>query len=276
MADRRAFTLIELSVVLAVIGLLVGGVIVGQNLMRAQALRNALQDAKTYAIAFQLFRDKYGSLPGDMPDAIRIWGNASGGPATGQCPANSMLVASVGNLTCNGDGNGVIQETENMKGENFRAWQHLVAAGMISGSYNGIHYASGLFAAVPGVNVPGSALDQSAFYIKSWGAQADNTNFYAGNYDNLIILGRRVTDQSTYAWPYGPLLNGPEAFEMDKKVDDGLPAYGTVRTMARTYMTSFTGNCTSSDTATAATYVLSEAKPACFLLFMSGFQAKGQ
>ncbi len=269
MVLRRGFTLIELAVVLVIIGLLVGGVLAGQSLMKSQKLRNTLQDAKAYAIAKQLFLDKYSYLPGDMPTATRVWGNADGsGDPTVNCAAPETYT-SVGKLTCNGDGNGIV---ENTGSENFRAWQHLSAAGMLVGTFTGIHGPGGSNDAISGINVPSAALDGALFHFeKPAGDQIATMDYYEGNYDNVLLLGGQVSGSD----PYAPVLSGLEAFEMDKKLDDGLPGTGRIRTYPKTWMEAHVGVCVSNDHSHLATYELSNGDaPQCILLFMSGFQAK--
>src|ERR1700709_989380 len=65
---RRGFTLIELSIVLVIIGLIVGGVLVGRDLINAAQLRAAISQIERYQTAVNTFRAKYGAIPGDMPD----------------------------------------------------------------------------------------------------------------------------------------------------------------------------------------------------------------
>src|SRR5580658_7858400 len=60
------FTLIELSIVLVIIGLIVGGVLAGQDLIRAAAARAQITQIEKYNTAVNTFRGKYNALPGDM------------------------------------------------------------------------------------------------------------------------------------------------------------------------------------------------------------------
>jgi prepilin-type N-terminal cleavage/methylation domain-containing protein len=67
-AQNQGFTLIELSIVLVIIGLIVGGVLVGQNLIAAAAVRAQISQIEKYQTAANAFRGKYGYLPGDIPN----------------------------------------------------------------------------------------------------------------------------------------------------------------------------------------------------------------
>ena len=63
---NSGFTLIELSIVLVIIGLIVGGVLVGQNLIAAATVRAQITQIEKYNQAVNTFYGKYQALPGDM------------------------------------------------------------------------------------------------------------------------------------------------------------------------------------------------------------------
>jgi prepilin-type N-terminal cleavage/methylation domain-containing protein len=65
-AAERGFTLIELCIVLVIIGLIVGGVLVGRDLISAAAVRAQVSQIEKYNTAVNTFRAKYGALPGDI------------------------------------------------------------------------------------------------------------------------------------------------------------------------------------------------------------------
>lgn len=90
---RDGFTLIELSIVLVVIGLIVGGILVGQNLINAAAVRATVTQIEKYNTAANAFREKYGYLPGDIPDPT----------------ASSFGFQARGAGRGNGDGNGILE-----------------------------------------------------------------------------------------------------------------------------------------------------------------------
>ena len=66
---NQGFTLVELSIVLVILGLLVGGVLTGQSLIRAAELRTVSTQYATFSTAVNTFRDKYFTIPGDMTNA---------------------------------------------------------------------------------------------------------------------------------------------------------------------------------------------------------------
>lgn len=73
--QKAGFTLIELSIVLVIIGFLVGGVLVGQTLLTAAAVRAQATQIEKYNAAVNTFYGKFQYLPGDMPQAaVQQWG----------------------------------------------------------------------------------------------------------------------------------------------------------------------------------------------------------
>lgn len=132
----KGFTLVELSIVLVIIGLIVGGVLVGQELVRISELRAVIKETDSFKTSIRTFEGKYNYLPGDIPTANRIW---------------SDCTDFVSNL-CNGDGNGYIDTGF----EDIRAWQHLSLAGVLPGEHTGLVASPGV--RVPGVNIPTSKI----------------------------------------------------------------------------------------------------------------------
>jgi prepilin-type N-terminal cleavage/methylation domain-containing protein len=61
------FTLIEMSIVLVVIGLVVGGILTGQSLIAAAGVRAQIAQIENFNTAANTFFEKYGYLPGDIP-----------------------------------------------------------------------------------------------------------------------------------------------------------------------------------------------------------------
>lgn len=134
---QSGFSLVELSIVLVILGLLTGGILGGQSLIRAAELRSVATDVSKYRSASYAFRDKYFGLPGDFTRATSFWGNATTGTSGGECTAPESD-AGTGTQTCNGDGNGLIGNASTVgqrNSESFRFWQHLANAGLIEGQY---------------------------------------------------------------------------------------------------------------------------------------------
>ncbi len=113
----RGFTLIELAIVLVVIGLLLGGILKGQELIESARARNLISQIDSIKAAYYAFQDKYRAIPGDYPGAL-AHANLSG----------------IANNQIGGNGDGVVRDTP-MARESLLAWVHLSHANLISGNY---------------------------------------------------------------------------------------------------------------------------------------------
>lgn len=69
------FTLVEMSIVLVIIGLLVGGILVARGLIKAAELRATLSQVNQITAAVNTFKLRYNALPGDLTIAdVTAWG----------------------------------------------------------------------------------------------------------------------------------------------------------------------------------------------------------
>lgn len=248
------FSLIELSVVIVVLSLLTGAILTGHTLIKAARLRSITEEFSQWQSAVGAFKDKYQELPGDMPNAIQHWGDATSGGST-----------------WNGDGNGFIDygAAAGVQGEVFTFWQHLALAGMISGEYTGIAGPASNEDSFARENVPGTKFSEDGgwgvFYTGPGGAYT--ADWYDIDYGNTYQVGGKITD-----WEYGDYLLTPdEAWNIDTKFDDGNPAKGLV--IARYW----NNICAAADDSThaaddlEASYKLTENSPACALGFRKAF-----
>jgi prepilin-type N-terminal cleavage/methylation domain-containing protein len=106
---QSGFTLIEIAIVLVIIGLLLGGVLKGQELITGARVRNLIQQQDGVKAAYFGFLDRYRALPGDY----------------------STATTNIKGTTGDGDGNGQVAAGA----ESVLAWEHLAKAGFINGSY---------------------------------------------------------------------------------------------------------------------------------------------
>lgn len=212
---RHAFSLVELSIVLVILGLLTGGILTGQALIHAAELRSLMADRDRYLAAVHTFRDKYFALPGDMTNATAFWGIAAG--TTG----SDSTCGGVGDAvkTCNGNGNRMIDTSTSAPNisESLRFWQHLANAGLIEGTYTGIP-AGGTPSNIPGQNVPRTKYKESYFYPRYIGVLASNIIYFGLDYGNYLSISSSVNP---------PPLFPEDAWNIDTKSDDGNPATGT-------------------------------------------------
>ena len=188
---NQGFTLLELSIVLVIIGLIVGGLTVGSEMIKQAELGKVQKDINEYTTAVNTFKLKYSRLPGDMINAVTYWGAG----------------------TANGDGNGRIDTVA----EGARAWQHANSAGVVPGSWPGTGTAL-----TPGTNIPNSSVDGagiSMFYHVAAGN--------ASTMGNGFILGTTLATSANL----NAAVTAADAASIDTKMDDGLAASGLTRTI---------------------------------------------
>ena len=204
-----------------------------------------------------------------MRNAVRFWGAQAGATTDGSnstCAA--LTTAATGTETCNGDGNGVIGnggQTGYM--ERHRFWQHLANAGLIEGTYSGVQGPNATGHVVPGINSPNGKISSSGFAMTHLGNRSGHASFFDDFYDHQFFFG---TTLSTDMWePLRPVVSPEEAWNIDKKIDDGIPGIGIVRSHKSTSNTA--PNCTSTAVANTSEYQLTDSSILCALMIDSGF-----
>lgn len=245
---------------LVIIGLIVGGVLMGRDLIRASELQSIASDYQKYKTVIQTFRVKYNALPGDFSEATVFW------PASGSCGHQTVQPSG---QTCNGNGDYKL----NAGAEGYRFWQHLALAGLIQGEYAG---ASGpdqvYWHVVPGWNTPVSKVDNAAWNALSvyydnaaFGYSAIGGDIAAGTFAYGINQIHLATVTGT-TYNNGSIMTPQEQWQLDLKIDDGKPGTGKMR--ANDYRT-----CTdAADQFAAATstpvYDMSRTDKVCAITFL--------
>lgn len=255
---QSGFSLVELSIALVILGLLTGGILAGQSLIRASELRAVSTEYNRYVTATQTFRDKYFALPGDMANAESFWQSSA------IAAADCRVTAAVGTATCNGDGDGNIEMLSARSMESFRFWQQLTNAGMIEGTYTGIPTSDGMWGGALGTNLPRSKLRYAGWAVITGADTVLYSGWYLNafppaNSNNWLELGSIV---GVNGLVIDPLLKPEEAWNIDSKLDDGRPGTGNVTTFNNTQHST----CASSNTAANATYQLGGSSSACTML----------
>jgi len=113
--QQSGFTLIEISIVLVIIGLILGGALKGQELITSAKVRSSINQIDGVKAAYYAFQDRYRALPGDY---IKATDNLPNPPA-------SITIA-------DGDSDGIIDTAERSQ-----VWAHLGMAGFLSGDFDG-------------------------------------------------------------------------------------------------------------------------------------------
>jgi len=265
MRKQSGFSLVELSIVLVILGLLVGGVLAGQSLIRAAELRAVSTEYSRWVAATQTFRDKYFALPGDMTNATAFWGAADTSGAGGNC-ASPHTNAGTGTQTCNGNGDGRIgyaSSTQAVMNETHRFWQHLANAGLIEGTFTGIA-SDGAYGHVAGSTNPRSKIRSTAcwaaFRHRNPGEPAEDGSGIV--YGNIMQVGVATAFNCA-----NPVFRPEEAWNIDTKQDDGLPRQGSVITWQ------FGANCNTAAVISdlSATYRLDQSGTNCAISFVRLF-----
>ncbi|CAB4825182.1 unannotated protein [freshwater metagenome] len=200
MKKQSGFTLIEIAIVLVIIGLLLGGVLKGQELITSARVRNLISQQDGIKAAYFGFLDRFRALPGDYPQAVT---NVSG-------------------ATVFGNGNGQIESAAtpvsgSVATEDIAVWEHLSRAGFINGAYT--HAAT--YSTASAINNP-----YSMFLVMRYdnnyadtGTAATRHNLKTGNQipaDILAEVDRKVDDGNarlgTFRFtPFSATGTGPTA-----------------------------------------------------------------
>jgi hypothetical protein len=211
-----------------------------------------------------MFREKYQYFPGDLPTAESFWGSDV------SCP-NSPITSDPKTVTCNGNGDGIVGSSyPDVSGyyELFRFWQQLANAGFVTGGYTGVMTGSNPTpeGATPGINVPAGALPNSGYtlYYCLPGTSCNHPAYFTGQYGQFFHVGAYYAPNVVTGWP---VFTPAEAWSIDQKIDDGLPASGLVMT----YNLVQQPNCVTSSDPTTAVYNTSYTAMACGLMYMFGF-----
>lgn len=121
MKNQSGFTLVEIAIVLVIIGLLLGGVLKGQELITQAKIKNIANDLNGMSAAVYGYQDRYKKFPGDDDQADERWTNPQAVGGDGNTQVGATTVASV--ITC------ATTSTE----ENCHFWHHLRLAGFVGG-----------------------------------------------------------------------------------------------------------------------------------------------
>lgn len=222
---KSGFTLIELSIVMVIIGLIIGGVLVGRDLISAAEVRAQISQIEKYQAAVNTFRGKYGYLPGDIPNpAASQYGFATRGSFAGQGDGNGLLEGVVSNADLNNC------NFCTFGGETAVFWRDLSQARLVEGNFSlasPLAPPASVSLAQVGNYFPLAKITRGNYlYVLSggWMSLAG-----AGDGVNYFSISQVIGSPSFLGQPASdPGLKVLEAFNIDKKIDDGLPQTGRV------------------------------------------------
>lgn len=236
--NKNGFTLIELSITLVVIGLIISGVLVGRDLINSAEIRAQIKQIEEFNVAINTFKMKYGFLPGDMPPDQA--GQLGFFRFTGIYAGKSRYY--LGTYFDYGNNDGYIApETEN-----YAAWSHLSDAKLLKGQYGGTAgnllyndtasvsfnagsplLGDGTLAYVDKL-VPEAKVGGKNISVNISSNKRQNSKYFDEYDTSKLVFWLRNFFEST---SFTPVL----AYNIDKKIDDGLPRVGIIRSTDGSY-----------------------------------------
>lgn len=199
---NKGFTLIELSIVIVIIGLIVAGIVAGQSLVTQAKLRNVVSDLNKFEIAFNTFVLQYDAWPGDIDNAFDYWGSSCGNNVQANCNGNNDKTIDLG-----GGASGR---------EDTGAFEHFVLAGVIEGNYKWLSNAVTLKENI----VPSPIVNAGYWYWHGHQGSSEISNV-------AISLGSHRTSSEFFN---GEALTSNDALSIDSKIDDGKAGLGKLIT----------------------------------------------
>lgn len=215
-ADRgteaeAGFTLIEMSIVLVIIGLIIGGVLKGQELIASTRLKAMVSQWDGYKAGYNTFMDRYQAIPGDFAGALTdiratgvVAGNSDG---LLDAPADAAPFATAHAAT-----------------ESLNFWAHLAAANLVNGVTLG--NVAGVATAAGAGGIPASRFAGSFWQAMTGTANGVTTEF--------------VRHQSGVGAAAASLHGGQYA-EIERKFDDTNPLAGAIMERGTTTCTTAAG-----------------------------------
>lgn len=191
------FTMVELSIVILIMGILIAGIAVGKSLIVQSELNSTIREISSLRDIIATFQNRYGYFPGDLPNASNYWPNAT---------------------TSNGNGNGFLDSSPTLLEDTY-AFQHLSLSGVLPGNFFG-GIPSGATRFAYGVNSFSSRKQPGSYQI-------GNSNNIYGSTDQAIQLGSLQGSISGY--PDQGLFLAEDAANIDNKIDDGKASNGYLR-----------------------------------------------
>ena len=255
-SKKSAFSLIELSIVLIIIGLLIAGITGGASLIKSSELRSIMGEARGYAVAVNSFFTQYDQYPGD---------------------ASTNVGSSSSNVGDRDNKIEFVNDAGTAMAEGVDAWYDLKDIGAIDLALTAPSSWTAPPSLVPVTHIPGSKIKgagwvfdynisslqnvvvltgPTAAYVAPSGSNTASTTSTLVNGLNLLPVGEAFAARNAST----EILSAPDSLSIDSKIDDGKPASGNVQSVNQL------SDATECSTATAY-LVAAGAKKVCVLTF---------
>lgn len=256
-SKKSAFSLIELSIVLIIIGLLIAGVTGGASLIKSSELRAAISEARGWSTAVNGFYNQFNAFPGDYINPLGAKKGAVGN-GNSQINAYTILANPSGDLSASANciTAGVAGTVSGYKGcmyEDNVAWYQLKSAGILD-----TNTVSDPTLSFPDSTASWSVANNATYGTTNPGSKIKSSgwvfDYNTTSLQNVVILTGAVATApaSVAAYVDGTKTTGAitpaDALSIDTKVDDGVANAGRVRAVEPSGNTCFT--TTLYDTAT--------------------------
>jgi len=199
---RSAFSLIELSIVLIIIGLLIAGVTGGASLIKSSELRSAMGEARGYSVAVNAFYTQFDAYPCDFGTPI----------SAGDTPGN--------------EDSRIFYQVAGGTAEGHEAFRDLFTIGAITD--NTLTYgAASAVSMAPGTNLPESKIKSAGWAFDNNGVT--NVVVLTGTTSATVPDGTNALNASGTTSIFTAVLTPTDALSIDRKSDDGASISGDVR-----------------------------------------------
>ncbi len=231
---QKGFTLVEMSIVLVIIGLIISGILVGQDMVTNARINATAAQVTGLQTAINTFQQKYNGLPGDIDTVTEYITSLAG---------------------ADGDADGVIDHTSGtFTDEDGYVFAIMAAANMVDGSYTDGSQAN---SSTPGTGYPLTKVKHGGIIVGH--SSADGIPYF------MIGTGAEID------WASGEGMTPAEALGIDTKLDDGVYNAGVI-VVADDLNTAATAiTTTACETNGGTTYDLLVDTRDCLLSYRAGF-----